>query len=868
MDRRVDSPQPFHVLYVCTGNICRSAVAERLLRMRLREHLGEAAALFDVTSAGVQGLSGEPMDADAAAELHQLGGDDAEFTAQRLDADQIGQADLILTANRKHRSSVVRVDASAARRTFTIREFALLAEHVDLKALPDVDPSTRLQAVVEEVAATRGTVRPDERTDFDVEDPYGGSQALHRHIAVQIDAATTTTAGLLIAAARHEEGPKPGPGPPPPDDSDESTETEPAANTDRATPPTLAPVALPAAATEADENPGGEARAARKAAGGSDAKPTKKKVRRRWWFLSVVVLVVALFGAAGWVAWSGLSAKHELEASRPLVSQARQQVLDGDTTQARATVKKLQGHTSKARTRTHGPIWRIAAKAPFVGQDVTAVRTTTQAIDDVAQRVLPPLLDTSDTIRPEKLRTAGNRINLAPLEAAAPALRSAATRTNTIKTRVDDINTQGLTGTVARAVVDVRKKIDDLAATVDDAARAAELIPPMLGADGPRRYFLAFQNPAEARGTGGLLGAYGVLEATDGRIRVRHLGSNTELTNPKKLPIDPGADFRALYGRTPPWWVNGNISPHFPDAGRIWTAMWQQEFGQNLDGVIATDPVALGYMLKATGPAPLPGGGQITAGNAVALTMKDVYERYPSGAENPVRDAYLQGVAGAVFARLLSGEGDPKALADQLGQAVGERRLLLYSTHQDEQRQLEQTSLAGAVPRTARPFAGLVVNNYSGSKLDYYLDRTLDYRRSSCPAADGTTTSRITVTLTNAAPKGLPAYVDQQLDAASFRGKPPHSANTDYVEVLATNGAELSGATIDGKALLVTGAQAQGHAVFAFNATLFSGQTRTIVLQLTEPPTQGSVELMEPQPLVRPMAQRASLQACRVSAKR
>ena len=317
---------------------------------------------------------------------------------------------------------------------------------------------------------------------------------------------------------------------------------------------------------------------------------------------------------------------------------------------------------------------------------------------------------------------------------------------------------------MARAVVDVRKKIDQLAATTDDAARAAELIPPMLGADGPRRYFLAFQNPAEARGTGGLLGAYGVLKADDGAIKVEHLGPNTELTNPKKLPIDLGADFQALYGRTPPYWVNGNISPHFPDAGRIWTAMWQQEFGEGLDGVIATDPVALGYMLKATGPAKLPGGGQITAANAAALTMKDVYARYPTGAENTVRDAYLQGVAGAVFARLLSGEGDPKALADQLGQAAGERRLLIYSTHPQEQRQLEQTQLAGAVPKTARPFAGLVVNNYSGSKLDYYLDRTLDYRRS-CPAGDGTTTSTITVTLTNTAPKGLPAYVDQQLDA-------------------------------------------------------------------------------------------------------
>jgi hypothetical protein len=577
--------------------------------------------------------------------------------------------------------------------------------------------------------------------------------------------------------------------------------------------------------------------------------------------------VLALIAAAVWMVWSGLSAKDELEASRPLVSQARQQVLDGDTTQARATIEKLQGHTSKARARTHDPIWRLAAKTPFIKGDVTAIRTATQAIDQVAQRVLPPLLSTSDTIRPEKLRTGGNRINLAPLEAAAPALRSAAVKTHTIKTRVDDINTQGLTGTVARAVVDVRKRLEDLAATVDDAARAAELIPPMLGADGPRRYFLAFQNPAEARGTGGLLGAYGLLQATDGRIRVTHLGPNTELTNPKKLPIDLGEDFRALYGRTPPWWVNGNISPHFPDAGRIWTAMWQQEFGHNLDGVIATDPVALGYMLKATGPAPLPGAGQITADNAVALTMKDVYERYPSGAENPVRDAYLQGVAGAVFSRLLSGAGDPKALAKQLGQAAGERRLLIYSTHEQEQRQLEQTSLAGAVPRTARPFAGLVVNNYSGSKLDYYLDRTLDYRRSSCPGGDGTSNSRITVTLTNAAPKGLPAYVDQQLDAASFRGKPPRSANTDYVEVFATNGAELSGATIDGQPLLVTGAHAQGHAVFAFNVTLLSGQTRTIVLQLTEPPTQGRVELMEPQPLVRPMVQRASLQPCGVSAK-
>jgi protein-tyrosine-phosphatase len=820
------------VLYVCTGNICRSAVAERLLRLRLHERLGKDdteandgnaphdTSLFEVESSGAQGLTGEPMDDDTAAALRELGGDETEFQARRLDTDQIRRADLILTANRKHRATVVRLDAGAAKRTFTIREFARLAERLDPAYLPDVDAATRLQAVVEEVAANRGTVRPDDRADFDVEDPYGGPPSMHRRIVAQIDAATTTTTDLLVAAVR--------PAP---------RSTAPPGNQPA---PTITPLPQESAARS--------------------KKP--RKVRRWWPLLSVAILLVAVLAAGAWLAATGLSAKHELEASRPLVSEARQQLLDGDTTQARATVKNLQDHTSKARSRTDGPVWSLAEKAPFLGDDITAVRTTTRAVDDVAQQILPPLLAMSDTIRPDKLRAAGDRINLAPLEKAAPGLRKSAERSSAIKTQVDDINTQGLTGPVARAVADVQRKVDELATTTDSAARAAALIPPMLGADGKRRYFLAFQNPAESRGTGGLLGAYGVLEADQGRLRVTHLGPNTELTNPTKLPIDLGADFNTLFGNTPPFWVNGNISPNFPDAGRIWTAMWRQEFHQDLDGVIATDPVALGYMLAATGPAVLPGGGHVTAANAAAVTMKDVYARYPALSQNTVRDEYLQVVAGSVFERLLSGQGDPKTLAKQLAKSAGEGRLLVYSTHAQEQRQLVQSSLAGAVSDTARPFAGLVVNNYSASKLDYYLDRTLDYRRSSCPAADGTSTSSITVTLTNSAPKGLPPYVVLQLDTTGYVGKPPRGANSEYVEVLATRGAELVGAKLDGKALLVTAAHAQGHAVFAFNVSLLPGQTRTIVLKLTEPAAQGTPELMRPQPLVRPMSQQSSAIAC------
>src|SRR5512144_374699 len=119
-------PVPFRVLFVCTGNICRSPFGERLLRARLAERLGPDAALVEVGSAGVQGLVGEPMDPLAAAVLLSHGGDPTGFAGRRLDAGLVRGADLVLAANRKHRASIVRLDPTAVRKTFTIRELARL----------------------------------------------------------------------------------------------------------------------------------------------------------------------------------------------------------------------------------------------------------------------------------------------------------------------------------------------------------------------------------------------------------------------------------------------------------------------------------------------------------------------------------------------------------------------------------------------------------------------------------------------------------------------------------------------------------------------------------------------------------------------
>jgi Protein of unknown function (DUF4012) len=87
--------------------------------------------------------------------------------------------------------------------------------------------------------------------------------------------------------------------------------------------------------------------------------------------------------------------------------------------------------------------------------------------------------------------------------------------------------------------------------------------------------------------------------------------------------VDFGPDYHQLYNgaATTTFYVNGNLSPHFPFAAQIWASMWKKFSGQQVDGVIAVDPTALSYLLAVTGTATLPDNTQINGANAVALTQ-------------------------------------------------------------------------------------------------------------------------------------------------------------------------------------------------------------------------------------------------------
>jgi protein-tyrosine phosphatase len=162
----------FRVLHVCTGNICRSPLAEHLMRDGLNTRLGDQAARFVVESAGTWGHTGSPMETHALSTLAAYDLDGSAFAARELVAEHVVAADLVLGATREHRAAAVVLHPRAAARTFTLREFARLAAAVDPGTLPAADPVERARALVVAAAAQRGLLPPVRPGDDDVDDPY------------------------------------------------------------------------------------------------------------------------------------------------------------------------------------------------------------------------------------------------------------------------------------------------------------------------------------------------------------------------------------------------------------------------------------------------------------------------------------------------------------------------------------------------------------------------------------------------------------------------------------------------------------------------------------------------------------------------
>ena len=379
-------------------------------------------------------------------------------------------------------------------------------------------------------------------------------------------------------------------------------------------------------------------------------------------------------------------------------------------------------------------------------------------------------------------------------------------------------------GAVGAPVRDLQAALDDAVDVTDRAATAAELLPTMLGGDGERTYLLMFQTNAEVRATGGIPGALAVIHATDGQIQLERQGVATDFGGPYAKPVlpltnDELAVFSNKIARYP---ADITLSPDFPRVAEVARAMWETSTGQRVDGVLATDPVALSYLLDGTGPIPIQGqDAELTTANAAHLLLNGVYLDQPNAQQ---QNLYFADAARSVFDAVLGGQGSPGAILDALVRAADEQRLLVWSDDDEEQQTIETTTLSGKVPLETSddPQIGIYLNDATGAKLDYYLDYDVTVEPLSCDG--GIQEQRVTIVMTSNVPAGLSSMNESILGLS----RPPGWLLTN-VYVYGPVDGSIGESTLDGEKFEYALYEQETRPIAGATIELEPGQRRTVV---------------------------------------
>lgn len=188
-----------HLLFVCTGNICRSPLAERLTLAYTEVERNALGDVMTARSAGTAAVVGRPIEPSAGLVLQGLGGSSDGFRARQLRVEHIDAADLVLTMTRKHRAAVLQMAPRRMSRTFTLREAASLLTGVDVSSLAhEPDLATRARHLASALAKLRGTriARSDQLSD-DITDPIGGDLEKFQRVGEDIANALLPLLGAL-----------------------------------------------------------------------------------------------------------------------------------------------------------------------------------------------------------------------------------------------------------------------------------------------------------------------------------------------------------------------------------------------------------------------------------------------------------------------------------------------------------------------------------------------------------------------------------------------------------------------------------------------------------------------------------------------
>jgi len=471
--------------------------------------------------------------------------------------------------------------------------------------------------------------------------------------------------------------------------------------------------------------------------------------------------------------------------------------------------------------------WALPARAvPVVAQHwrvLRAAAVTGDELADAGRRALgaPALGD---------VQIVDGRVPLEQLAEIEAPVADVAARATAARRRLDGARSAWLVPPLADKLDTQLVRIREIEKSTGLAHRVLPMMPRLLGAEGPRRYFLAVQTPAENRAGGGFMGNYGEITADDGRVSLTRFGRQSDLTDAPGAAgrkLDAPEDFLARYARFRPevTWANVNLSPDFPTDAAVIANLYPQSGGAPIDGVIAVDPAGLAALLAAVGPVEVPSWPTpITAANAAQTLLFDQYQRHDTSDQ---RVDFLGEVAQVAWGRLTSGDLPPlPRLMAEFGPAVKAKHLMFSSTRPEEQRLFVDLGASGRMAPVDGDFVGVVTQNAGGNKIDYYLRRELDYRVRLHPGT-GRLEATATITLHNDAPTSGagPTLIGNEL-------LPPLPIGTNKLYLSFYTPWNLLEARVDGRPVALEEANELGRRVYSTAVEIPSKSAVTVELRL------------------------------------
>lgn len=497
----------------------------------------------------------------------------------------------------------------------------------------------------------------------------------------------------------------------------------------------------------------------------------QRTVRIRVWIGTGAVGAVALL-AVGGLAITTLGQRDNLTSGYRTLLDGLEHLQDGDARAARRALFDAADQLDAAAGSIGGLLGQPARLVPVVAQHRRVAAEVLDRAADTAASAARAL----GTVDLDRLQMVEGVIDTAAFAELAGPFAELEAAVLELRATLYDADSPWLAAPVQERLRSSQERSDQVARQAITLTIAAERAPAMLGADGPRRYFLAFVNPAEARAHSGLMGNWSELTIDDGRLSVTRNGRTAELQRAlvdRDVFVDQPAEFFERLaeigagappelGVHPNLWANITSTPHMPTVGSVMAEMYEAFAGYPVDGVFVITPAGIAGLLELTGPIRLEGIDQeLNARNVERFLVLEQYQ-FPEREREDVLDE----VTDAAVDRLLSVSlPPPQQIARSLSDPALHGHISGWVRDVDEQQLFTLIGMDASLPRVGAggrwggDALAVINENANPNKIDSFLQRDIRYE-ATVDTETGELTADLTIRLTNDAPAGgLDEYV-------------------------------------------------------------------------------------------------------------